>query len=197
MSPFISKPFKLLTLRRFDQLQYFQVQIRLCHPSNKKLEETNNPVIGTTTIDPALTDQQELALSRANIVKNLGIYKYAQPYITRKVNEVYTLYERISGLDEVKDAQNRVYKIQDMVKDAQDRKRDLVHQLGLVRSELKQLHQDIMNCQRGESRYLDLIKKEIEVSIFKELLICLNQFRLNNSEIFVGDPKGKRKNETL
>lgn len=90
-----------------------------------------------------------------------------EPYFKRKIGEVYTIYEQLSGMDEVRMAQDKVIIIQDQLKDAQNQRREFIQELSQIRKELQSLHTEILNCGRGESRYLDLVKREIDVSINK------------------------------
>lgn len=86
------------------------------------------------------------------------------PYFRKKIGEVYTIYEKLSGMDEVRMAQDKVINIQDQLNDAQNKRRSFIQELSQIRKELQSLHSEILNCGRGESRYLDLVKKEIDVS---------------------------------
>lgn len=100
-------------------------------------------------------------------VKTLVTVPRARPVsnslVKRKINEVYGFYEEVSGMDEVRMAQDKVILIQDELKLAQDRRREILHELSIIRKDLQLLHNDILNCGRGESRYLDLVRSEIDV----------------------------------
>lgn len=87
-----------------------------------------------------------------------------EPYFKRKIGAVYTIYEQLSGMDEVRMAQDKVIIIQDELKEAQNQRREFIQDLSQIRKELQALHTEILNCGRGESRYLDLVKREINVS---------------------------------
>lgn len=95
----------------------------------------------------------------ANNLENIKRYQ-----LNKKFNDVYRFYEEISGMDVVRLAQDKVIAIQDQLQLAQEKRRELINELSVIRKDLQGIHTEIMNCGKGEHRYLELIKQEIDVS---------------------------------
>lgn len=105
-----------------------------------------------------------LYLQRYNSSLTNSVQNVKQNQLNKKFNDVYRFYEEISGMDVVRLAQDKVISIQDQLQLAQDKRRELINDLSVIRKELQGIHTEIMNCGKGEHRYLELIKQEIDVS---------------------------------
>lgn len=69
----------------------------------------------------------------------------------------------MSHTSEIREAHLHVEKLQEELKLAQERRRDISRELSDIRYELQLVYADLANCKKGEPRYLELIRKEYEV----------------------------------
>lgn len=92
-----------------------------------------------------------------------GILRAGQQKFNNKLNNIYQSYEELSHTNEVRAAHQHVERLQDELKVAQQRRRDIAKQLSDMRYELQVCYADLANCKKGEPRYLELIRKEYDI----------------------------------
>lgn len=93
-----------------------------------------------------------------------GLIQNGQQMVKNKLNSIYGSYERLSHMDEIREAHQNVESLQEELKVVQERRREVSKELNDIRYELKLCYADLANCQKGEPRYLELIRREYEAS---------------------------------
>lgn len=93
-----------------------------------------------------------------------GLIQNGQQMVKNKLKSIYGSYERLSHMDEIREAHQNVEHLQDELKVMQERRREVSKELNDIRYELKLCYADLANCQKGEPRYLELIRREYEAS---------------------------------
>uniref|UniRef100_A0A1B6LD19 Coiled-coil domain-containing protein 51 n=1 Tax=Graphocephala atropunctata TaxID=36148 RepID=A0A1B6LD19_9HEMI len=101
-------------------------------------------------------------------------------FIKKKIDDLVTKYEQITGMDEVRKAQNRVIEAQDKFIIAQEKRRDLVKELTSIQNKLKEVYGELEATTRGEERYLTLVTREH--NLLKEERKLTAQFNLSEQE---------------
>jgi len=101
-------------------------------------------------------------------------------FLKKKIDELVAKYEEITGMDEVRIAQNRVIEAQDRFILAQEKRRELVKQLTDIQTKLKEVYAELDATTRGEERYLNLITKEHH--LLKEERRLTSEFNLSERE---------------
>ncbi|XP_063217211.1 uncharacterized protein LOC134527993 [Bacillus rossius redtenbacheri] len=86
--------------------------------------------------------------------------------ITETLSQVVAWYENVTGMDEVRLAQNRVLEAESKFIQAQERRREANRKVAAIQNQLKDLYAELDKTTRGEERYLHLITQEH--SILKE-----------------------------
>lgn len=81
-----------------------------------------------------------------------------------KVNSMYQFYDRFSHTNEIREAHEHVERLQEELKETQQKRRDVAKKLNDIRYELQMCYGELASCQKGESRYLELVRKEYDVS---------------------------------
>lgn len=89
--------------------------------------------------------------------------------LSKRFSEFNDWYMKVTGLDKVNLAQEKVTALQDQLLDIQDKRREVGRQLSGVRQRSMELQDEIHKVKRQEDleRFLDLMKKETEVVRFK------------------------------
>lgn len=72
-------------------------------------------------------------------------------------------YDKFSHTNEVRDAHKHVEALQDKLNEAQQLRREASKDLTDVRYRLQMCYADLANCQKGDPKYLEIIRKEFEV----------------------------------
>lgn len=90
--------------------------------------------------------------------------KNAQTLVNNKLNSIYQYYDRFSHTDEIREAHEHVERLQEELKDTQQKRRDVAKKMNDIRYEIQVCYGELASCQKGESRYLELVRKEYEVS---------------------------------
>lgn len=85
-----------------------------------------------------------------------------QERLRNKINSMYKSYEDYSMASDVRLAHQQVEHIQDELRMAQERRRDISKELSTIRHELQLIYADLANCNKGEPRYLEIVRKEYE-----------------------------------
>lgn len=83
----------------------------------------------------------------------------------RQWDAFFNWYDEISHTNEVRIAHKQVEDLQDKLNQAQQLRRDVSKELNDIRYELQVCYADQANCQKGDPRYLEMIRREIEVNI--------------------------------
>lgn len=95
--------------------------------------------------------------------------------VKRKFRELLQWYEEITGMDEVRTAQNRVLEAEGKFVSAQERRREASKLVSAIQSKLKDLYAELDNTTRGEERYVYLITQEH--NILKEERTAVEEFQ--------------------
>lgn len=75
-------------------------------------------------------------------------------------DKVVSWYERVTGLSEVRVAQDRVLESQKQFMIAQDKRRDVSVELRAIQNKLKDIRNELLNTPRSEDRYIELVTQE-------------------------------------
>lgn len=102
--------------------------------------------------------------------------KNAQTVFNNKLNSMYKYYDRFSHTDEIREAHEHVERLQEELKETQQKRRDVAKKMNDIRYEIQVCYGELASCQKGESRYLELVRKEYEVSAnaIKRLQLWVN-----------------------
>lgn len=90
--------------------------------------------------------------------------KNGQTFVRNKVNQMYQVFDRFSHTNEIREAHEHVERLQEELISTQQKRRDLAKQLNDIRYDIQVCYGELASCQKGESRYLELVRKEYEVS---------------------------------
>lgn len=93
-----------------------------------------------------------------------SLVKNGQSLVQNKLNSLYQHYDRFSHTNEIREAHEHVERLQEELKATQQKRRDVAKQMNDVRYELQVCYGELASCQKGEPRYLELVRKEYEVS---------------------------------
>lgn len=91
--------------------------------------------------------------SKTELYNRLAIYR-------PDYDKVVSWYERVTGLSEVRVAQDRVLESQKQFMTAQDRRRDVSVELRTIQNKLKDIRNELSNTPRSEDRYIELVTQE-------------------------------------
>ncbi|XP_060835492.1 mitochondrial potassium channel-like [Rhopalosiphum padi] len=91
--------------------------------------------------------------SRTELYNRLAVYR-------PEYDKVVSWYERVTGLSEVRVAQDRVLESQKQFMKAQDRRRDVSVELRTIQNKLKDIRNELINTSRSEDRYIELVTQE-------------------------------------
>ncbi|CAI6350768.1 unnamed protein product [Macrosiphum euphorbiae] len=109
--------------------------------------------------------------SRAELYNRLAVYR-------PEYDKVVSWYERVTGLSEVRVAQDRVLESQKQFMNAQDRRRDVSVELRTIQNKLKDIRNELLNTSRSDDRYIELVTQEHALLKQENLIID----RVNYSE---------------
>lgn len=109
-------------------------------------------------INALLNDTKKLTPVSTNIINN------SKSLFRRQWEAFFNWYDEISHTNEVRIAHKQVEELQDKLNQAQQLRRDVSKELNDIRYELQMCYADQANCQKGDPRYLELIRREIEAS---------------------------------
>lgn len=93
-----------------------------------------------------------------------SLVKNSQSLVQNRLNALYQHYDRFSHTNEIREAHEHVERLQEELKATQQKRRDVAKQMNDVRYELQVCYGELASCQKGEPRYLELVRKEYEVS---------------------------------
>jgi len=109
--------------------------------------------------------------SRTELYNRLAVYR-------PDYDKVISWYERVTGLGEVRIAQDRVLESQKQFMIAQDKRRDVSVELRAIQNKLKDIRNELLNTSRSEDRYIELVTQEHALLKQENYIID----RVNNSE---------------
>lgn len=109
--------------------------------------------------------------SRTELYNRLAVYR-------PDYDKVVSWYERVTGIGEVRVAQDRVLDSQKQFMTAQDRRRDVSVELRSIQNKLKDIRNELLNTSRSEDRYIELVTQEH--ALLKQESYIIDQ--VNNSE---------------
>lgn len=92
------------------------------------------------------------------------IIQNGQSLVKDKVNSVYQYIDRFSRTNEIREAHEHVERLQEELIEIQQKRREVANKMTDIRYDIQMLYGELSNCQKGEPRYLDLVRKEYEVS---------------------------------
>lgn len=81
----------------------------------------------------------------------------------RQWDAFFNWYDEVSHTNEVREAHRQVEELQEKLNQAQNLRRDVSKELNNIRYDLQTCFADQANCQKGDPRYLELVRREIEV----------------------------------
>lgn len=116
-------------------------------PDVNQLLSTISHISHTNTLQPAIR-----------------IVKSGKSIFDRKWNSFWVWYDEVSHTNEVRDAHKHVEELQEKLNQVQQLRREVSKELNDIRYKLQLCYADLANCQKGEPRYLELIRKEYEVN---------------------------------
>lgn len=91
--------------------------------------------------------------SRDEFINRLVIYR-------PDYDKVVSWYERVTGIGEVRVAQDRVLESQKQFMISQDKRRDIAVELRTIQNKLKDIRNELLNTSRSEDRYIELVTQE-------------------------------------
>ncbi|XP_069683065.1 mitochondrial potassium channel-like [Periplaneta americana] len=94
--------------------------------------------------------------------------------VKRKFSELMQWYEEVTGMDEVRIAQNRVLEAEQKFITSQENRREANKLVSTIQNKLKDLYAELDNTTRGEERYVHLITQEH--TILKEERRAVEEF---------------------
>lgn len=97
-------------------------------------------------------------LSESNNTRN-ELYNRLSVY-RPDYDKVVSWYERVTGLSEVRVAQDRVLESQKQFMIAQDKRRDTSVELRTIQNKLKDIRNELLNTSRSDDRYVELVTQE-------------------------------------
>lgn len=135
-----------------------QFSVRYYSSSNQSDEERipSRVNLPTSTLS-FINDNNKLMPASTRLVQS------GRSLFDRKKNSFFEWYDQISHTNEVRDAHKQVEELQDNLNQAQQLRREVSKELNNIRYELQLCYADLANCQKGEPRYLELIRKEYDV----------------------------------
>lgn len=128
------------------------------------IRQTSSNDTPSTTPSPVLPKIQAL-LSEANKFNQVpkDIINNGRSLLRRQWDAFFNWYDEVSHTNEVRLAHKQVEELQDKLSQAQQMRRDVSKELNDIRHELQTCFADQANCQKNDPRYLELIRREIEV----------------------------------
>ncbi|XP_055312824.1 mitochondrial potassium channel-like [Sitodiplosis mosellana] len=124
---------------------------------------TRQPLSSATSsvlpkINALLNDTKRFTPVSTNIISG------GKSLFRRQWDAFFNWYDEISHTNEVREAHKQVEELQDKLSQAQNLRRDVSKELSDIRYELQTCYADQANCPKGDPRFLELIRREIEIS---------------------------------
>lgn len=127
--------------------------------------DTPTPVSPATTSNilpkiNALLSETKVAAKK---LKSNKIINNGRSLFRRQWDAFFNWYDEISHTNEVREAHKQVEDLQEKLSEAQHLRRDVSKELNDIRYDLQTCFADQANCPKNDARYLELIRREIEV----------------------------------
>lgn len=152
------------SIRQWNQ-RAFCIPLSVIHREYSVQNSSSSPISSSTSsssmlpkINELLNETKKLAPA-SKVMINSG-----KSLFRRQWEAFFNWYDEISHTNEVRDAHRQVDELQDKLSQAQNLRRDVSKELTNIRYELQMCFADQANCQKGDPRYLELVRREIEVS---------------------------------
>ncbi|XP_050537335.1 mitochondrial potassium channel-like isoform X3 [Daktulosphaira vitifoliae] len=111
--------------------------------------------------------------TKAELYNKLAVYR-------PDYDKVVSWYERVTGLSEVRIAQDRVLDSQKQFMIAQDKRRNVSVELRAIQNKLKDIRNELLNTSRSEDRYIELVTQEH--ALLKKENFIIEQVSLSEKE---------------
>lgn len=128
---------------------------------NQKLSASASVVSTVPKIRELVRQTKQLSMKTT---EHIGIK--GKSLIAQQWNAFWNWYDEFSHTNEVRMAHKQIEELQEKLNEAQQLRRDVSKELHDIRYELQMCFADQINCQKGDPRYLELIRREIEVCKF-------------------------------
>lgn len=119
--------------------------------------QISSPTSIMPKITALLNETKQFTPVSTNIIGN------GKSLFRRQWEAFFNWYDEISHTNEVRLAHKQVEELQDKLNQAQQLRRDVSKELNDIRYELQMCYADQANCQKGDPRFLELIRREIQV----------------------------------
>lgn len=116
-------------------------------------------------INDLLNETKKLAPASRTVIDS------GKSLFRRQWDAFFNWYDEISHTNEVREAHRQVEELQEKLNEAQNLRRDVSKELNVIRYDLQMCFADQANCQKGDPRYLELVRREIEVGFLIRILI--------------------------
>lgn len=130
-----------------------------CHDFSTRSSDSPAAPSILPKINALLNDTKKFKPVSTNIISS------GKSLFRRQWDAFFNWYDEISHTNEVREAHKQVEELQDRLNQAQHLRRDVSKELNDIRYELQTCYADQANCQKGDPRYLELIRREIEVRL--------------------------------
>lgn len=131
--------------------------------SQKSLPNSSAPASSSSSLLPKITallsETRKFAPVAQGVIIGRGKSLFRQQW-----DAFFRWYDEFSHTNEVREAHRQVEEIQDKLNAAQQLRRDVSKELNGIRYEMQTCFADQANVQKSDPRYLELIRREIEVS---------------------------------
>lgn len=144
------------------------ISLSICREYSIRNSSMDSPTSSTSStpilpkINDLLNETKKLAPA-SKLVLDSG-----KSLFRRQWDVFFNWYDEVSHTNEVREAHRQVDDLQDKLSQAQNLRRDVCKELNDIRYELQVCFADQANCQKGDPRYLELVRREIEVSFIFE-----------------------------
>lgn len=126
-------------------------------------------------INALLNETKKLAPASKTVIDS------GKSLFRRRWDAFFNWYDEVSHTNEVRDAHRQVEELQEKLNEAQNLRRDVSKELNNIRYDLQMCFADQVNCQKGDPRYLELVRREIEVKVDdtnKQKVEFTNEFQI-------------------
>lgn len=91
-----------------------------------------------------------------------------------KISDVMKWYENLTGLDEIRMAQNKVIEVQERFATAQEKRREVTLELNNLKNKIKDIQEELVSTPRGDERLIKSIFVFTGKTFIINLRIALN-----------------------
>lgn len=122
------------------------------------LDASNASKSTLPTVQSLLSDANKLMTPVSQRILN-----NSRTMFTRNWNAFIAWYDEISHTNEIREAHKQVEELQEKLSQAQQLRREVSKELTDIRYKLQMCYGDLANCQKGDPKYIEIIRKEFEV----------------------------------